>query len=134
MPSGAANTLVAGTDGFPARVSPMAVDDVVAPSVVRPAFVRLTRQIRDRPALHRRPSSETTTDPYVVVERVQLGPRLPFVGTPDMLSLGEAVHAIFAADALTSSRRRGTDAPKPSLSAGASIRSRRRMCSTPVTD
>ncbi len=76
----------------------MAVDDVVAPSVVRPAFVRLTRQIRDRPALHRRPSGETTTDPYVVVERVQLGPRLPFVGTPDMLSLGEAVHAICAAD------------------------------------
>jgi ATP-dependent exoDNAse (exonuclease V) beta subunit len=58
----------------------------------------LTRQIRDRPALHRRPSGETTTDPYVVVERVQLGPRLPFVGTPDMLNLGEAVHAIFAAD------------------------------------
>ena len=98
LPSGAANTLVAGADSFPARVSPMAVDDVVAPSVVRPAFVRLTRQIRDRPALHRRPSGETTTDPYVVVERVQLGPRLPFVGSPDMLSLGEAVHAIFAAD------------------------------------
>lgn len=98
MPSGATNTLVAGADSFPARVSPMAVDDVVAPSVVRPAYVRLTRQIRDRPALHRRPSGETATDPYVVVERVQLGPRLPFVGTPDMLSLGEAVHAIFAAD------------------------------------
>jgi ATP-dependent helicase/nuclease subunit A len=98
LPSGTANTLIAGAASFPARVSPMAVDDVVAPSVVRSAFVRLTRQIRDRPALHRRPSGETTTDPYVVVERVQLGPRLPFVGTPDMLSLGEAVHAIFAAD------------------------------------
>ena len=98
MPSGAANTLVAGADCFPARVSPMAADDVVAPSVVQPAFVRLTRQTRDRPALHRRPSGETATDRYVVVERVQLGPRLPFVGTPDMLSLGEAVHAIFAAD------------------------------------
>lgn len=98
LPSGAASTLVAGADSFPARVSPLAVDDVVASSVVRPAFVRLTRQIRDRPALHRRPSGETATDPYVVVERVQLGPRLPFVGTPDMLRLGEAVHAIFAAD------------------------------------
>lgn len=98
LPSGATNTLVAGADSFAARVSPMAVDDVVAPSVVRPAYVRLTRQIRDRPALHRRPSGETAADPYVVVERVQLGPRLPFVGAPDMLSLGEAVHAIFAAD------------------------------------
>ena len=98
LPSGAANTLVAGADSFPARVSPMAVDDLVAPSVVRPAFVRLTRQNRDRPALHRRPSGETAAEPYMVVERVQLGPRLPFVGRPDMLSLGEAVHAIFAAD------------------------------------
>ena len=98
LPSGAANTLIAGAESFPARVSPMAVDDSVAPSVLRPAFVRLAREVRDRPALHRRPSSETSTDPYVVVERVQLGPRLPFVGTPDMLSLGEAVHAIFAAD------------------------------------
>jgi ATP-dependent exoDNAse (exonuclease V) beta subunit len=98
LPSGAANTLIAGADSFAARVSPMAVADAAAPSVSRPAYVRLTRQVRDRPALHRRPSGETTTDPYVVVERVQLGPRLPFVGTPDMLSLGEAVHAIFAAD------------------------------------
>ncbi len=98
LPSGAANTLVAGADSFRTHVSPMAVDDVVAPSDLRPAFVRLTRQIRDRPALHRRPSGENPTNPYVVVERVQLGPRLPFVGTPDMLSLGEAVHAVFAAD------------------------------------
>src|SRR5690606_8808078 len=35
---------------------------------------------------------------YVVVEKVQLGSRLPFVGARDMLSLGEAVHASFAAD------------------------------------
>ena len=98
LPSDTGNTLVAGADSFPARISPMAVDDVVAPSFVRPAFVRLTRQIRDRPALHRRPSGEIATGSYMVVKRVQLGPRLPFVGTPDMLSLGEAVHAIFAAD------------------------------------
>jgi ATP-dependent helicase/nuclease subunit A len=98
LPSGAANTLAAGAESWPARVSPMAVDDALAASVVRPAYVRLTRQIRDRPALHRRPSGETATQPYVVIERVQLGPRLPFIGTPDMLSLGEAVHAIFAAD------------------------------------
>jgi hypothetical protein len=37
---GAASTLVAGTDSFPARLSPMAVDDVVALSVVRPAYLR----------------------------------------------------------------------------------------------
>lgn len=98
LPSGAGNVLTAGADSFATRVSPMAVDDGGPPSVARPAFVSLSRQIRDRPALHRRPSGEIAAEPYVVVERVQLGPRLPFVGTPDMLSLGEAVHAIFAAD------------------------------------
>jgi ATP-dependent helicase/nuclease subunit A len=98
LPAGADNKLAVGAASFPTRVSPMAVDDALAPSVVSPAYVRLTRQIRDRPALHRRPSGETGAGSYVVVERVQLGPRLPFVGTPDMLSLGEAVHAIFAAD------------------------------------
>ena len=96
--SGANNTLAAGDARFPARVSLMAVDDAQAVPMIRPAFVRVTRPIRDRPALHRRPSGETGDDSYVVVERIQLGPRLPFVGTPDMLSLGEAVHAIFAAD------------------------------------
>lgn len=98
LPSGANNVLTAGSESYPARVSPLAVDDAQVAPVVRPAYVRLTRQLRDRPPLHRRPSGETKTGAYVVVEKVQLGPRLPFVGTPDMLSLGEAVHAIFAAD------------------------------------
>lgn len=98
LPSGTNKILVAGAATYPARVSPMAVDDAAAAPIIRPTYVCLTRQARDRPALHRRPSGEISAPPYVVVEKVQLGPRLPFVGTPDMLSLGEAVHAIFAAD------------------------------------
>jgi len=99
LPSGANNVLTAGAATWSARVSPLAVDDAPIALPVRPAYVRLTRQIRDRPGLHRRPSSETGPDTFVVVEKVQLGPRLPLLGTPDMASLGEAVHAIFAADA-----------------------------------
>jgi ATP-dependent exoDNAse (exonuclease V) beta subunit len=98
LPCGANNILAAGADTFPARVSQMAVDDALVAPVVHPNYVRLTRQVRDRPVLHRRPSSEAAAEGFVVVEKVQLGPRLPFVGTPDMLNLGEAVHAIFAAD------------------------------------
>lgn len=98
LPSGANNVLTAGTETFAARVSPLVVDDALVPPVVRPAYVRLTRQRRDRAPLHRRPSSEASSSPFVVVEKIQLGPRLPFVGAPDMLALGEAVHAIFAAD------------------------------------
>jgi len=98
LPAVGANTLSAGAERFPVRTSVMAVDDVVAPSAVRPSFVRVSRPVTERRPLHRRPSSETAAGSYVVVERVQIGPRLPFVGTPDMLMLGEAVHAIFAAD------------------------------------
>lgn len=98
LPSGADNILRAGAATYGARVSPLAVDDALVAPVVRPAYVRVTGQVRDRPALYRRPSSEAATGTFVVVEKLQLGPRLPFVGTPDMLSLGEAVHAIFAAD------------------------------------
>lgn len=98
LPSAANNILTAGTETFAARVSPLVADDALVPPVVRPAYVRLTRQTRDRLPLHRRPSSEASAGTFVVVEKVQLGPRLPFVGTPDMLSLGEAVHSIFAAD------------------------------------
>ncbi len=98
LPSGANNTLTAGAVTYPARVSPLAVDDTLVAPVVRPAYVRLTRQVRDRAPLHRRPSGEAATGAFAVAEKVQLGPRLALVGTPDMQSLGEAVHAIFAAD------------------------------------
>ena len=98
LASGANNVLAAGEATFPSRVSPMAVDDAFVAPVIQPAYVRLTRPIRDRPVLHRRPSGESDAGDYVVVEKIQLGPRLPFVGAPDMQSLGEAVHAIFAAD------------------------------------
>jgi ATP-dependent helicase/nuclease subunit A len=98
------NTIAAGTVTYSARVSPMTVDDDHAAPTIQPAHVRLERHVRERPALHRRPSSESNADVYVIVEKVQLGPRLPFVGTPDMLNLGEAVHAIFAADRHDQSR------------------------------
>ena len=98
LPSGANNILAAGAATYSSRVSLLAVDDAVVAPVVRPAYVRLTRQVCDRPPLHRRPSGEAATEAFVVVEKVQLGPRLRLVGTPDMLNLGEAVHAIFAAD------------------------------------
>ncbi len=98
LPSGANKILTAGAAAYPARVSPLAVDDALVAPVVRPAFVRPTRPTRDRLPRNRRPSGETGKDSFAVVEKIQLGPRLPIVGTPDMLKLGEAVHAIFAAD------------------------------------
>jgi ATP-dependent exoDNAse (exonuclease V) beta subunit len=33
-----------------------------------------------------------------ILERISIGPRLPLTGSPDMASLGDAIHAFFAAD------------------------------------
>ena len=98
LPTGANHILSAGAAAYPARVSTLMVGDALVAPMARPTYVRLSRPSRDRPTLHRRPSGEAATAAFAVIERVQLGPRLPFVGAPDMLKLGEAVHAIFAAD------------------------------------
>ena len=98
LPSGANNILTAGAANYSARVRLLVGDDALVAPVAGPAYVRLARQVRERPPLHRHPSGELSTGAFVVVERIQLGPRLRFVGTPDMLNLGEALHAIFAAD------------------------------------
>jgi ATP-dependent exoDNAse (exonuclease V) beta subunit len=98
LPTGAENTIRVGDAVFPARLSTAAVDDQVVAQAPTPTFGRVERPAVPRPPLRRRPSGEISSDRYMVAERVQLGPRLPIVGSPDMRNLGEAVHAIFAAD------------------------------------
>jgi len=66
--------------------------------VVAPSFIRVARPPVERAELYRRPSSGGGHPDYRVVERVRLGPRIPFLGSPDMRMLGEAMHAIVAAD------------------------------------
>jgi ATP-dependent exoDNAse (exonuclease V) beta subunit len=45
-----------------------------------------------------RPSDQATTDDVEVIDEINIGERIAFKGTPDMNSLGEAVHRFFAAD------------------------------------
>lgn len=66
--------------------------------MVAPSFVRVARPPVERAELYRRPSSRGGHAEYRVVERVKLGPRIPITGSPDMRMLGEAMHAIVAAD------------------------------------
>lgn len=98
LSSGAENTISVGRETFPARVSTLATDATIAPVPFRPSQVRVTRPLVNRPALHRRPSSEGVQGKFSVVQNIALGPRLPITGTPDMRLLGEAVHAIYASD------------------------------------
>ena len=85
-------------DEFPARTVTLASDDTPIIRTVAAPFVRVSRPPLIRPSLHRRPSDAGDDETYVVVEKIALGARLALTGTPDMTRLGEAVHAIIAAD------------------------------------
>ncbi|WIJ25785.1 UvrD-helicase domain-containing protein [Devosia sp. RR2S18] len=90
----------AGTHQFPAVVDAPPPSELVS-RAKRPSFVRPERTTVTRPALHRRPSTDSSDRIYQVVERVELGSRVPVTGAPDMQRVGEAVHAIFASDTST---------------------------------
>jgi ATP-dependent helicase/nuclease subunit A len=50
------------------------------------------------PPLAVKPSEEDAVEDARIVERIDLGPRLPMAGTPDMKNVGEAIHRFLAAD------------------------------------
>jgi len=88
----------AGDAAFAAGVATLSASAEPEERVVAPSFVRVARPPIERAELYRRPSLRGMHADYRVVERVQLGPRIPFNGSPDMRMLGEAIHAIVAAD------------------------------------
>ena len=97
LPRSASDRILVGGAAFDAEVALLSADEQTAARDVRPSFVRVLRFPVDRAPLHRRPS-DAVGGAWRVAERIQLGPRLPMVGQPDMRLLGEAVHAIAAAD------------------------------------
>jgi ATP-dependent helicase/nuclease subunit A len=98
LPRAEPNPVQAGQHAFPARAATLAGDDMPVIRAIAEPFVRVSRPPLIRPALHRRPSDADGDEAYAVVERITLGARLPLTGTPDMTRVGEAVHAIIAAD------------------------------------
>ena len=98
LPTADGNDLNASGTAFACRTLTLAVDDTPVAPVVAPSHVGPERATVARAPLFRQPSHEANDIAYRVVEKVELGPRLPLVGAPDMARLGEAVHAIFAAD------------------------------------
>ncbi|KYC32342.1 DNA helicase UvrD [Sphingobium sp. 22B] len=98
LPPSASEEIRAGTKAFPARTATLVCGEgaEAKPPVV--SFGRITRPTGHRAPLHRRPSEASSGETFVIVEKSTIGPRLPFAGSPDMNLLGEAVHAIIAAD------------------------------------
>lgn len=101
LPRAQGEGIRAGSRTMPADVTILAdTGDVVARPVER-SHVRVDRPVATRPPLVLRPSAAAASGTYVIAEKVTLGPRLPLLGSPDMATLGEAVHAILAADRAT---------------------------------
>ncbi|MGC8731618.1 MAG: UvrD-helicase domain-containing protein [Halothiobacillaceae bacterium] len=98
LPRAAGKPVQAGQETFPARTATLVSDDALIVRPIAEPFVRVSRPPSTRPPLHRRPSAADDGEIYAVVEKIELGPRLALSGNPDMMRLGEAVHAIIAAD------------------------------------
>lgn len=98
LPRAAPGRIRTGDATFPTSVAVLSSDEEPVPRTVAPAYVRVTKAAVERPALHRRPSSAADEHAYRIVERIEFGPRLPLVGEADMRLVGEAVHAVLAAD------------------------------------
>lgn len=98
LPASDGDDLSAGGTAFACRTLTLAIDEAPVQSVIASSHVGPQRATSARPSLFLQPSREANDITYRVVEKVELGPRLALVGSPDMTQLGEAVHAIFAAD------------------------------------
>lgn len=103
LPRDREGAIKAGEERFAAAVAVLSADETTACREISPAFGSSKREVRKRPPLHRRPSDAVDSLSYEVVERIELGGRLPLAGEADMRLLGEAVHAIIAADDLLAS-------------------------------
>ncbi|KRD72080.1 UvrD-helicase domain-containing protein [Ensifer sp. Root278] len=102
-PSADDNLLTVGGRTFVAYVRPLAADGAPEERYAQPSFVRPRSAPAERPPLYLRPSDAEGGD-WRVVERVNLGGRLPIDGVADMAALGEALHAIIAYDDSTRDR------------------------------
>ncbi|MBB3355569.1 ATP-dependent exoDNAse (exonuclease V) beta subunit [Rhizobium sp. BK049] len=91
------NLLTVGDRTFVADVRPLAANGAAEERCPQPPFVRPRSVPVERPPLYLRPSQAEGGD-WRVVERVNLGGRLPIDGVADMAALGEALHAIIAYD------------------------------------
>lgn len=98
LPRAETDQIRTGEHSFPAAVRMLAADESEIDRSVTTPFVRVDRASVTRLPLHLRPSESASQDGFVVVEKATLGPRIPFIGSPDMARLGEAVHAVIAAD------------------------------------
>lgn len=96
LPASGETAITVGDRKHPARVIDLIAGDPVETTIERP-YLALARAPWQPLALTVQPSS-LTGEPGVSPTVIKLGERLPIAGSPDMVVLGEAIHAAFAAD------------------------------------
>jgi ATP-dependent exoDNAse (exonuclease V) beta subunit len=98
LPASLSSAIQTGPNTHPARVIDLSALAPEPHDSVEMTHASIERATVDRPPLFVRPSEAEARGAYRVANVVDLGPRVPITGSPDMITLGEAVHAIFATD------------------------------------
>jgi ATP-dependent helicase/nuclease subunit A len=98
LPDAGAVVLRAGAGTFPVESLELTAPSEATAADPEPAFLAIPKPAPDPRPLHRRPSGESSASIFVVQDTADLGPRIPLTGTADMQRVGDAVHAILAAD------------------------------------
>jgi len=98
LPASLSSVIQAGANAHPARVIDLSALTPDAHDNVELTHASIERATIDRPPLFLRPSEAEHPGAYRVAKVIDIGPRVPITGNPDMTSLGEAVHIIFGSD------------------------------------
>jgi ATP-dependent exoDNAse (exonuclease V) beta subunit len=98
LPASISSEIQVGGNSHPARVIDLSTLSPESHDSVAVTHASIERATIHRSPLFVRPSEAGVLGAYRVANVVELGPRVPITGNPDMTILGEAVHAIFASD------------------------------------
>lgn len=98
LPDAGGDVLRAGSGTFPVESLELTAPSEATAADPVPTFLAMPKPAPDPRPLHRRPSGESSASIFVVQDTADLGPRIPLTGTADMQRVGDAVHAILAAD------------------------------------
>lgn len=106
--AGEATVLVSGVSHAVRVAEPMPAARAVPP-VASIAYVAPAAELKEFPPLAVKPSEGGAVEDARIVERIDLGHRLPLIGAHDMKNVGEAIHRFLAADdpAWDEARRHG---------------------------
>jgi ATP-dependent exoDNAse (exonuclease V) beta subunit len=82
----------------PVRVLAVSLEEDAIRISSAQAFTDIETERKIFPPLAVKPSEGDAVEDASILERIDLGHRIPFAGTPDMTSVGEAIHRFLAAD------------------------------------